>query len=73
MPVTPVEAKNIKFIKGSHKWGKWFAPRYFETAENYTIEKDNTGRRYETVPEIKEEEHEILSWDLEVAILNELL
>jgi hypothetical protein len=66
MPVTPVEAKTMQFIKGSHKWGKWFAPRYFQTAENYNIEKDGIERHYETVPEINEEQHEIVSWQMEV-------
>ena len=66
MPVTPVEAKSLMFLKGSHKWGKWFAPRYFKTAESYVVEKDSDGRQYETVPEVKEDEHEMLSWDMEV-------
>ena len=65
MPVTPVEAGSIQFIKGSHKWGKWFAPRYFETTENYVVEKEGIERHYETVPEINEQEHELLSWNME--------
>jgi hypothetical protein len=66
MPVTPVEGRCMQFIKGSHKWGKWFSPRYFDMTGNYVVEKEGIERRYETVPEIKEEEHEVLSWDMEV-------
>ena len=68
MPVTPVEEQaSLRFIKGSHKWGKWFSPRYFETAENYVIDKLNEDQRlYETMPKIKEKEHEILAWEMEV-------
>ena len=69
MPVTSVGARSgLKFIKGSHKWGKWFAPRYFKTAENYVVENESEDRIYETMPEINEDsdEYEILSWDMEV-------
>ena len=67
MPVTPVEAKSgLKFIRGSHKWGKWFTPRMFETNTDYIAETEIRGQKYETMPLIKEGDHEILSWDMEV-------
>ena len=66
MPVTPIKANSVQFVKGSHKWGKWFLPTYFETSENYIAEEDKHHNHYEAMPEIKEEEHELLSWDMEV-------
>ena len=38
MPVDPVpQEATLKFVKGSHRWNKWFVPRKFETSKNYTV------------------------------------
>ena len=38
MPVDPVaQGATLKFVKGSHRWNKWFVPRKFETSKNYTF------------------------------------
>ena len=44
MPIDPVsEESSVKFVKGSHKWGKWFHPRKFASESNYPVENDNAG------------------------------
>merc|ERR1719264_1784736 len=65
MPVDPVSLESsVKFVRGSHRWGKWFHPRKFATAKNYQVESEVGGRKYEDVPveEIEEGNHELLSW-----------
>jgi ectoine hydroxylase-related dioxygenase (phytanoyl-CoA dioxygenase family) len=38
MPVDPVsEEATLRFVKGSHKWSKWFFPRKFKTSKNYEM------------------------------------
>jgi len=65
MPVDPVSLDSaVKFVRGSHRWGRWFHPRKFATAKNYQVESEVGGRKYEDVPveEIEEGNHELLSW-----------
>ena len=52
MPVDPVSIESsVKFVKGSHRWGKWFHPRKFASENNYTIEsQDYDGKTYFDVP-----------------------
>lgn len=59
----------IKFVAGSHKWGKWFIPIKFGSLANYEeniLEGDD--KAFENVPDIHDEseKYKILSWDLEV-------
>ena len=36
MPIDPVSLDTaIEFVRGSHRWGKWFYPRKFATELNY--------------------------------------
>ncbi|CAH1788854.1 unnamed protein product [Owenia fusiformis] len=68
MPLDPVPLEtSIQFVKGSHKWGKWFYPRKFESFESYTANKEISGQVFEKVPDIDSEinKHEILSWAVE--------
>jgi len=53
IPVDPVPLESsIRFAKGSHRWGKWFYPRNFQTWEDYEVSyKDVNGRVYESVPD----------------------
>lgn len=53
IPVDPVPMESsIRFAKGSHRWGKWFYPRHFQTFENYQVGiTDTNGRVYESVPD----------------------
>ena len=64
MPVDPVsEESAVKFVKGSHKWGKWFHPRKFATENNYPVEnEDLNGKTFHNVPvkEIENGEFEVI-------------
>jgi len=66
MPVDPVSQKaSVKFIRGSHKWGKWFHPRKFASENNYPVEnEDSDGKIFHNVPveEIESGKFEVLSW-----------
>ena len=52
MPVDPVSLdSSVKFVKGSHRWGKWFHPRKFASEQNYPVESEEWGgRTYHDVP-----------------------
>jgi ectoine hydroxylase-related dioxygenase (phytanoyl-CoA dioxygenase family) len=55
-----LESGALEFIKGSHKWGKWFQPEPFaEGGEQYESNQD-----YLPIPDIEAErdQHDILSW-----------
>ena len=41
MPVDPVSLESsVKFVRGSHRWGKWFHPRKFASETNYPVESE---------------------------------
>lgn len=78
MPVDPVPLETtLSFVKGSHRWGRWFVPREFDSAMNYTkliehddgIDRPDDGdcKTYEDVPvdEIESGTHEIIRWALQ--------
>ena len=52
MPIDPVsEESSVKFVKGSHRWGKWFHPKKFATETNYPLERDVTdSKTFHDVP-----------------------
>ena len=65
MTLDPIDrATAIEFVAGSHRWGRWFAPRYFQDGAKY-YDKDNEA--FEPTPDIDAQrgEHEILSWAME--------
>ncbi|MDJ0949700.1 MAG: phytanoyl-CoA dioxygenase family protein [Alphaproteobacteria bacterium] len=65
LPLDPVpRATCPEFVAGSHRWGRWFAPRYFIDGANY-YRPDGTP--FEPVPDIDghRADYRILSWDLE--------
>jgi len=71
MPLDPVEcATCVRFVKGSHTWGRWFVPRNFNDARNYPFkgQRDfsSKGALFQTVPDIDghPERYEIMCWDL---------
>ena len=70
LPVTPVTKELcMKFVSGSHKWGKWFIPINFGSLENYSrVSEMDSDRAFENAPEIdtESENYDLLSWDLEV-------
>jgi len=69
MPVDPVSLESsVKFVKGSHRWGKWFHPRKFASETNYPVEDEHfEGKAFEDVPvqDIEDGKYELLSWDCE--------
>ena len=57
------EKTAIRFIKGSHKWGKLFSPRHFLDGSNYK----HSDPTLHPIPDVEEEleKYEILVWELE--------
>ena len=53
MPVDPVSLDcSVKFVRGSHRWGKWFHPRKFASEMNYPVEREEAtdGKTFHDVP-----------------------
>ena len=52
MPVDPVPLESsVKFVRGSHRWGKWFHPRKFASERNYPVESEEyEGKTFLDVP-----------------------
>jgi len=72
LPIDPVPKETgVQFLKGSHRWGRWFHPRKFASECNYPLlgsgDRSEGGRVYEDMPleEINQGAHEILSWSCE--------
>ena len=65
LPLDPVDrATSVEYVAGSHRWGRWFRPRYFN--------RDNTrlavaDERMEEMPDIDAMRSEltVLRWSLE--------
>jgi len=63
IPLDPVaQESGVEFIRGSHKWGKWFTPTKF-TGVDY--DRDDAG--FEPIPDIESErdKYDIASFGLE--------
>ncbi len=64
----PLEAvsgsTNVEYIRGSHRWGRWFQPRLVARGSTGAFAEDP---RFEPLPDIAAERsaHEFLSWDTE--------
>ncbi|XP_071950070.1 probable phytanoyl-CoA dioxygenase [Antedon mediterranea] len=56
---------SLQFVKGSHRWGKWFYPRKFATSLNYNISKAHATKAFEDVPDIDGGDYEIMSWEVQ--------
>ncbi|XP_067021670.1 uncharacterized protein [Acropora muricata] len=64
LPVTSVTTEScVKFVSGSHKWGKRFIPKTFDSLANY----EGDDKVSENVPDMdkESEKYKILSWNLE--------
>ena len=63
----PLEAVSretcVEYIRGSHRWGRWFQPTLGRAGTGADIEDP----RFEALPDIEaeRERHEFLSWDVE--------
>jgi len=65
LTLDPVDrATSVEFVAGSHRWGRWFAPRFFKDGEQYY---EDDGRAFEETPDIDAArgEHRILGWAME--------
>ncbi|MEM7029085.1 MAG: phytanoyl-CoA dioxygenase family protein [Chloroflexota bacterium] len=71
LPIDPVPLESsLQFVKGSHRWGRWYVPRKFATAQNYQFKTDSaieSDTIFETVPDVDNDpdSYEICSWELE--------
>lgn len=65
IPLDPVPRETcVEYVRGSHRWGRWFAPRFFRQGGVDLAVQDP---RFEPVPDIDAERdrHEFLAWSLE--------
>lgn len=62
---TTAENGRVEFIRGSHKWGRWFQPEPFGKTEAISQYEKNPA--YEDIPDIEadRDSYDIVSWDLE--------
>jgi ectoine hydroxylase-related dioxygenase (phytanoyl-CoA dioxygenase family) len=63
LPLDPVPRETcVEYIKGSHRWGRWFAPRFFRQGAAFAAEDP----RFEPMPDIDAERdrHDFLAWDM---------
>jgi len=64
LPLDPVDrATCVEYVAGSHRWGRWFRPRYFNRANTQLVVEDD---RMEEMPDIDAERDRLtfLAWDL---------
>lgn len=64
LPLDPVPREVCpEFVRGSHRWGRRFAPRRFRDASGLAASDDG----YEPMPDLdaERERHEMLAWQLE--------
>ena len=62
---TTADNGRVEFIRGSHKWGKWFQPEVFGKTD--VISQYERNPDFEDIPDIEAERnnYDIVSWDLE--------
>ncbi len=66
LPLDPVPREICpEFVKGSHRWGRWFRPRYFKDTAAPDLEIEDNP--FEPVPDVDghRDDYELLSWELE--------
>lgn len=65
LPLDPVgQDYSLRIIAGSHRWGRWFRPQYFDAAKT-TLDGDDD--RFEDIPDFNAnlDDYEILNWAVE--------
>jgi ectoine hydroxylase-related dioxygenase (phytanoyl-CoA dioxygenase family) len=63
IPLDPVPKDTcVEYIQGSHRWGRWFSPKYFRKDNQFVVQDP----RFETIPDFDQERdrHQFLSWDM---------
>lgn len=65
----PVTRDNgpLEFIRGSHKWDRWFQPFQADAHGGAAAEQPEPNPNYEPLPDFEAErdQHDIISWDME--------
>ena len=69
MPLDPIPSEMaLRFIRGSHRWNRWFIPRKFASAHEYAVKTSDEEllARYESLPETlaNPPDGEVLCWPL---------
>ena len=61
---TTAESGRLEFIKGSHKWDRWFQPEVF--GKTSQLQQYERNPDYEEIPDIEanRDDYDIISWDL---------
>ncbi len=65
LPLDPIDrATSVEYVAGSHRWGRWFRPRFFDI-ESTALRTDDG---FEDMPEIESERdrYRLLGWDMEI-------
>ena len=62
---TTAESGALEFVRGSHRWGRWFQPETFGKTRAVAGYEENPD--YEPMPDIEaaRTDYDIVSWDLE--------
>lgn len=63
-PATP-ESGVVHYVRGSHKWGRLFAPRTFGKSTGFENQYADTG--FEPIDEVEAnlEDYDVITWDME--------
>ena len=64
LPLDPVDrATCVEYVKGSHRWGRWFQPKFFKQGG---VDLQVQDPRFEPLPDLDAERavHEFLAWDM---------
>ena len=65
LPLDAVDrATCVEYVKGSHRWGRWFQPKFFRQGG---VDMAVADPRFEPLPDLdaERERHEFLAWDME--------
>ncbi len=65
LPLDPVSRDTcVEYVRGSHRWGRWFQPKFFRKGGVDMVVEDP---RFEPLPDLDSERdrHEFLSWEME--------
>jgi ectoine hydroxylase-related dioxygenase (phytanoyl-CoA dioxygenase family) len=62
---TTAENGRLEFVRGSHKWGRWFQPEVFGKTD--AISQYERNPEFEEIPDIEadRDSYDIISWDLQ--------
>jgi ectoine hydroxylase-related dioxygenase (phytanoyl-CoA dioxygenase family) len=63
LPLDPVGRETaVEYVKGSHRWGRWFAPRFFRPGAALAVQDP----RFEPVPDIDADRgaYDLVGWDM---------